>query len=82
MTRTELKDNFRALMTINPPLKEIEVFFDKAVNSGALNYEDENQDSYRTAKMIYHAILSKMADTWLPLVSGNRDEAENLKKFL
>ncbi|MDR6919543.1 hypothetical protein [Chryseobacterium sp. 2987] len=82
MTPNELKDNFRELMAINPPLKEIEELFFKAVESGALNYEDEEQDSYRTVKIIYHAILSKMADAWLPLLKCNHKEAKNLKKFL
>ncbi|REC79453.1 hypothetical protein DRF60_06415 [Chryseobacterium elymi] len=82
MTQAELKDNFRALLAINPPLKEIEELFYKAVNSGALDFEDEQQDSYRTAKIIYHAILCTMAAQWFPLAKENWEEAESLKKFL
>lgn len=82
MTQEQLQDNFRTLMTINPPLKEIEELFFKAVQSGALNYEDEEPDSYRTAKIIYHAILCTMATQWFPLVQENWEDAENLKKFL
>jgi len=81
MTQQQLQDNFRTLMGINPPLKEMEELFFKAVQSGALNYEDQEQDDYSTAKIIYHAILSTMADKWLPL-KENRKHAENLKKFL
>jgi hypothetical protein len=82
MTQQQLKDNFSTLLAINPPLKEIEELFFKAVNSGALNYEDEQQDSYRTVKIIYHAILCTMASQWFPLAEDNWEEAQNLKKFL
>lgn len=82
MTNEQLKDNFRVLLAINPPLKEIEELFDKAVNSGALDYEHEEQDSYRTVKIIYHAILFTMSAQWFPLIKENWENAENLKKFL
>ena len=82
MTQAELKDNFRTLLAINPPLKEIEEHFHKAVDSGALDYVNEQQDSYRTAKIIYHAILCKMSAQWFPLAKENWERAENLKKFL
>ena len=82
MTQAELTENFKALMTINPPLKEIEELFFKAVSSGALDFEDEPQDSYKTAKIIYHAILCTMAANWFPLAIENWKEAQNLKKFL
>ncbi|QIH34530.1 hypothetical protein [Sphingobacterium sp. DR205] len=82
MTQAELKDNFRTLLAINPPLKEIEELFCKAVQCGALNFADEEQDSYRSAKIIYHAILCAMADNWQPLAKENREHAENLKIFL
>lgn len=82
MTKQQLINNFKTLLTINPPLAEIERLFLKAVQSGALRYGEEEEDSYKTAKIIYHAILSSMADTWLPIVKENRDEAKNLKIFL
>ncbi|RQO37739.1 hypothetical protein DBR39_12680 [Chryseobacterium sp. KBW03] len=82
MTQAELKENFSEMIAGNPPLKKIEELFFKAVNSGALNYEDEEQNSYRIAMIIYHAILYTMAKDWMPLVKENIEEAENLKKFL
>ncbi len=82
MTEQQLQENFSTMLAINPPLKEIEELFFKAVHSGALQYIDEEHDSYRTAKIIYYAILSTMAEKWLPLLKENRMEAINLKKFL
>ena len=82
MTEQQLIDNFKTLLSINPPLTEIERLFFKAVNSGALNYTEEVDDSFRTAKIIYHAVLSSMADKWLPVTKENRKEAENLLKFI
>ncbi|MGK6342484.1 hypothetical protein ACMGDK_09610 [Chryseobacterium sp. DT-3] len=82
MTQQQLKDNFSTLVATNSPLKEIEELFHKAIDSGALNYEDEQHDSYRTAKIIYHVILCTMASQWFPLAKENWEEAQNLKKFL
>ena len=38
-------------------MKEIEKLLDKALDSGAVDYENEMQRDYRLAKIIYHAIL-------------------------
>ncbi|RKT01762.1 hypothetical protein BCF58_0986 [Chryseobacterium defluvii] len=82
MTQEQLKDNFRVLLTINHPLREIEELFLKSVQCGALNYSEEEEDSYRTAKIIYHSILCKMASRWQPLAQENKNDSANLQKFL
>ncbi|ANF50284.1 hypothetical protein A0O34_07035 [Chryseobacterium glaciei] len=82
MTTEQLKEQFLGLLTINLPNSEIVLLFNKAIESGALDYENEEEDSYRTAKIIYHAILCKMAQHWKPLDPINRCDSEKLKRYL
>jgi transcriptional/translational regulatory protein YebC/TACO1 len=82
MTTEQLQEQFKGLMTVDPPKSEIEKLFNKAIESGALDYVDEEEDSYRTAKIIYHAILCAMAKQWKPLISANRSRSEKLKLYL
>jgi hypothetical protein len=82
MTTEQLKEQFLGLLTINSPNAEIGLLLKKAVESGALDYENEDEDSYRTAKVIYHAILSTMAKQWKPLDPANRLDSEKLKRYL
>lgn len=82
MTKENLKERFKALMRQNPPLNEIEKLFDKALNSGAVDYEKELGEDYRLVKIIYHAILCAMADQWQPIVKDNKEVSVNLQKFI
>ncbi|ANF52933.1 hypothetical protein A0O34_21475 [Chryseobacterium glaciei] len=82
MTTEQLKEQFLGLLTINPPNSEIGLLFNRAVESGVLDYENEEEESYRTAKIIYHAILCEMAQHWKPLDPINRSDAEKLKRYL
>ena len=82
MTKEDLKERFSELLTQNPPLSEIEKLFNKALNSGALDYESDLEPDYRLAKIIYHSILCSIADQWQPITKDNREIANNLKKFL
>lgn len=82
MEKEEVIESFKELMKINPPLVEIERLFNKAINSGALNFEEEDQPSFRISKTIYHAILCTMAEQWQPYHKIDREESKNLKKFL
>lgn len=82
MTRKELTQRFKELMQQNPPQAEIENLFNKAVECGALDLENEPPEDYRLAKIIYYSILSTMAQQWQPLTAENKQEAENLKLFL
>lgn len=82
MTQWELTERFAVLMHRNPPNGEIERLFKKALQSGALDIENELPDDYRLPKIIYYTILCTMAEEWKPLIEENRKEAENLKRFL
>ncbi|QES88943.1 hypothetical protein [Rhizosphaericola mali] len=82
MTHEEQKQRFKELMQQNPPQAEIEKLFKKAVESGALDLANEPPEDYRLAKIIYHCILSTMAQHWQPQTTENKQEAENLKLFL
>lgn len=82
MKKEEVKKRFKELLLQNPPLHEIENLFTKALESGALDYENENERNYRIAKTIYHAILCTMADQWTPHAKENKEESANLQKFL
>lgn len=82
MTSQEFLENFRALLTVNPPKSTIENLFIQALESGLLNYGNEDEDSYRTAKIVYYAILCKMAEQWKSLDPENREESEKLKLML
>lgn len=82
MKKEQFIENFRTFLKRNPPMDEIEEIFRKALESGVLNYADEEQGSYRLAKLVYHAILSKMAKEWKPLIKENRQEAETVKIYL
>lgn len=82
MTKEHLKNRFKELIDANPPLKEIEELFNKALDSGALDYEKEFEQDYRLAKIIYHAILCTMVDQWVPYDKANKDESTNLQLFL
>ena len=82
MTKEDLKERFKELLKQNPPLIEIEKLYNKAVDSGALDYENDLELDYRLAKIIYHAILSAMADQWKPLTKENKEASYNLQKFI
>lgn len=82
MTKEDVKERFKELMKQNPPLTEIERLFNKALNSGALDYENDLEQDYRLAKIIYHAILCTMADQWQPITKENKGASANLQKFI
>jgi hypothetical protein len=82
MTREELKEAVSKLMLMHPPLEEIERLIDKSIQSGALNYDLEPADSFRTAKIIYSAVLMTMAIQWRPQVRKNLRDTNNLIKFI
>lgn len=82
MTREQLTEKFKELLTVNPPKSEIVRLFNKALESGVLDYENEEQDSYRTSKIVYHAILCEMAEHWKPLDPAKRMESKKLKFYL
>lgn len=82
MEKGEVIESFKELMKVNPPLVEIERLFNKAINSGALNFDVENQPNFRIGKTIYHAILCMMAEQWKPYHKVDREESKNLRKFL
>lgn len=82
MTKEDLKERFKELVKQNPPLLEIEKLFNKALDSGALDYENDLEQDYRLAKIIYHAILCTMADQWQPVTKENKQAAANLQKFI
>lgn len=82
MTREQLAEVFKGLLIANPPKSEIERLFVKAIDSGVLDYENDEEDSYRVAKIIYYAILCQMAEQWKPLTTSNRLESEKLKLYL
>ncbi|MBT2621947.1 hypothetical protein [Chryseobacterium sp. ISL-6] len=82
MNNAQLTEKLKELLDINPPKSEIARLFMKAIDSGVLNYEAEEEDSYRTAKIIYHAILCEMAEQWKPLTPSNLMESKKLKVYL
>lgn len=82
MTKEDLKKRFKELIKQHPPLTEIEKLFNKALNSGALDYENDLEQDYRLAKIIYHAILCTMADQWQPITKENKEAVANLQKFI
>lgn len=82
MTKEDLKKRFKEFMKQNPPLTEIERLFNKALNSGALDYENDLEQDYRLTKIIYHTILCTMADQWQPITKENKEAAANLQKFI
>lgn len=79
MIKEQFKQNFKAFLIKNDPLGEIEELFIQALESGVLNYGNEEENSYRTAKIVYYAILCKMTEEWRPLADENREESEILK---
>jgi len=81
MTTQQLTEQLAGLLHANHPLREIERLFVKAIESGVLNYENEEEDSYRTAKIIYHAILCEMAEHWKPIAPSNRKQVKNLRVY-
>lgn len=82
MEAEQVKQQFKALLTVNPPLSEIERIFMEAMESGVLEHVEESPESYRTAKIIYYSILCQMAESWKPLIPANRAQAKRLKTYL
>ena len=82
MKRDELKARFSELLDKYPPMEEIDRLFEKAVNSGALDLENDPLVDYRLAKIVYHTILLNMAEQCRPFSADNRKEADNLLLFL
>ena len=82
MKKDELRTKFTELLTMHPPLTEIEKLLEKALNSGALDLDSDPIMDYRLAKIVYHAILRNMAEQCRPYSPENRKEAENLLLFL
>ncbi len=82
MKKDELRERFTELLTLHPPLAEIDKLFAKALDSGALDLNNDPIIDYRLAKIIYHAILLNMAEQCRPYSADNRKEAENLLLFL
>lgn len=82
MEKDMIKERFAELMNANPPLKEIERLVNIALDSGHL-IEGENQEAiYGNAKILWFAILSAMAEQWLPLCGDNLKTAKRLIKSI
>ena len=59
----------------------IEEKIDKALNCGAINIEDYDED-YELPRIILHAVMKAMVDETRPLYNSNRKESDNLYLFL
>jgi hypothetical protein len=82
MKKKRLKAIFDEIVADYQPLAEMERLYSKAVNSGALDIENEAEEDYRLPKIILYAILVKMAADCKPLHPANLREAETLLLFL
>lgn len=81
MKKEELKENFKELMGAASPLSEIETLFYKAVGSAVMDIENIPETEFRTAKIIWHAILLKMADQWAVTSKGDRKKVNQLLTY-
>lgn len=82
MTKKDLRERFKKFINHHQPLTEIERLFNKVLNSGALDYENDLEQDYRLAKIVYHAILCTMADQWQPITRENKEASANPQKLI
>lgn len=81
MTAFELRMLFKELLQRNNIIAEIERLFERALITGAINYENDDPENFRVPKIILNAILLEICER-LPLDDDCKKEAQNLQKFL
>jgi len=82
MNSKRLKEKFDEIVNDYQPSAEMDRLFNKALESEILDLDEKTIEDYRLAKIIWYAILLKMAADCRPLDPQNRKEAENLLLFL
>lgn len=79
MTNDELKERFKELMAYNQPLNEITVLFEQALDCPALDIAGDTEEGFRLAKIIWHAILSEMAEQCTLYTESSRELSAGLQ---
>lgn len=78
----EIKERFVELIKANPPMQEMERLANIAIENGNFRLEEDQESTYANAKIIWFAVLSTMAEQWLPLDRENLKTAKLLKKAI
>ena len=81
MKNEELKGRFKELMAYNQPLNEITDLFEQAMDCPALDIAGDTEEGYRLAKIIWHAILSEMAEQCMLYTQSSREQAGILQDY-
>lgn len=82
MTKDELRERFKRFMDVNPPLEEITELLNEILNLSVLDYRHDNGEDYRIVKIIYHAILCKMAKDWELASEENKRVSADIQKYI
>ncbi|MBN9294270.1 MAG: hypothetical protein J0G96_09850 [Flavobacteriia bacterium] len=82
MTKDELKERFKRFFEANPPLEEIEELLNEILNLSVLDYKHDKGEDYRIVKIIYHAILCKMAKHWELASEENKKVSADIQKYI
>lgn len=79
MTNEELKQRFKELMAYNQPLSEITTLFEQALDCPELEIQNEPENDYRLAKIIWHAMLLEIAEQCILYTKSSREQVSKLQ---
>jgi hypothetical protein len=82
MTKDQFIEQFKSFMMANPPLEILSDLAIKAINSNIIDLDKESENSYRSSKVIYHAVLCFLVAQWKPFLPKNKRESKAIQKFL
>jgi hypothetical protein len=79
MTRKELQSKVEKYIYLNA---DIESKIAQAINSGAIDVESIEPETYAEVKAIAHAVLLSVASDFAPLTTESKKISENLQLFI
>jgi len=79
MTKEEMDHNVENVLVLVAGMLKKKI--NHLVNCGALDIEDEQSESYRTAKVVVYVALRETADAIRPMHGEAKEMAENLEHF-
>ena len=82
MTKNNLTRQFYLFLLQEKPWDKMQTLFEVAIESDAINADNEPAESFRLAAIIYHAILSEMVLRATPREDTDLIESEYLQRFL
>lgn len=78
MEKLTLREKFDELLADYSPMEEINRLYERALEAGVLHVVPDQEIDFRIPKIIFYAVLLKMASDCQPVTPENKYIAEEL----